>query len=866
MSKKSKSKDRYSEDPQAAAEAQKYANPVPSREYILQCMEEHAKMLNREQLGEIFELTHDEDLVEGLRRRLRAMERDGQIIYTRKGFAPVGKLDLIRGRIIGHADGFGFLHPDDGGDDLFLSARQMSRVMHGDRVVGHVVGYNRRGKPEGAIVEVLEHANSQLVGRFFSESGVCFVVSDNKRISQDIIIPCDQTGGANTGQFVVVEITQQPGKKRQVIGRIQEILGDHMAPGMEIDVAIRSHGLPSGWPQELLDEIAGLKPEVAEQDKENRLDLRDVALVTIDGEDARDFDDAVFCEPHKNGWHLYVAIADVSHYVKPGTELDTEAKERGNSVYFPERVVPMLPEILSNGLCSINPKTDRLCMVCEMTIDMDGNITSSRFHEGVMRSHARLTYTKVAAMLVDKDKTLCEEYKDVLPHLKNLHELYKVFRDERSERGAIDFELTETRIIFGDDRKIERIIPTERNVAHMMIEECMIAANVCSAHFLLKNKIAGLFRVHEKPDAEKVSLLRDFLGEFGLQLKGGELPDAKQYSELLAQVAGHVDFHLIQTVMLRSLKQAQYQPDNDGHFGLGLEAYSHFTSPIRRYPDLLVHRAIRHILRGNAAGKFMYNNDDMLLLGEHCSMTGRRADEATRDVVNWLKCEFMNDKVGDEFSGVISSVTSFGLFIELNDIYVEGLVHVTELDSDFYHFEASGHRLVGERSGRVFRLGDEVRIQVVRVDLDERKIDFSLLEHKPVQGSLQAFIKSEGKGQNRKSGKKSASKKKKSNSKKKSASNSGNKKTTTKKKVNRNASKKTTAKKKINRNASKKTAAKKTAVKKKVNKNKKKSTVSKKKVSAVKGKTTVAKKKTLAKKVKGGMKKVLGAFKKKSKS
>ncbi len=502
MTKKSK---QYQTDPQAEIEAGKYDNPVPSREYILQCLEEQGKLLNREQLGDIFDLNDDPDRVEGLRRRLRAMERDGQIIYTRRGFAPVNKLDLIRGRIIGHADGFGFLHPDEGGDDLFLSARQMSTVMHGDRVVAHIVGFNSRGKAEAAIVEVLEHAHKQVVGRFFSEHGACFLVADNKRISQDIIIPCDKSLSAQNGQFAVVNITQYPGKKRQAIGEVTEILGDHMAPGMEIDVAIRSYGLPSDWPEAVLDEISGLKPEVAEEAKQGRLDLREMPLVTIDGEDARDFDDAVYCEPKGRGWRLFVAIADVSHYVSPKAALDIEAQERGNSVYFPERVIPMLPEILSNGLCSLNPEVDRLCMVCEMTIDQSGEIKDYQFHEAVMCSQARLTYNKVASMLIDKDKELRAQYAAVLPHLENLHAMYKVMRQARTERGAIDFDTTETRIVFGETRKIEEVVPVYRNDAHMLIEECMIAANVCSARFLTKNKIPGLYRVHDKPDSEKVS-------------------------------------------------------------------------------------------------------------------------------------------------------------------------------------------------------------------------------------------------------------------------------------------------------------------------------------------------------------------------
>jgi len=837
MTKKSK---QYQTDPQAELEATKYDNPVPSREYILQCLEEQGKLLNREQLGEVFDLNDDPDRVEGLRRRLRAMERDGQIIYTRRGFAPVSKLDLIRGRIIGHADGFGFLHPDEGGDDLFLSARQMSSVMHGDRVVAHIVGYNRRGKAEAAIVEVLEHAHQQVVGRFFSEHGACFLVPDNKRINQDIIIPCDKTLSAKNGQFALATITQHPGKKRQAIGEVTEILGDHMAPGMEIDVAIRSYGLPSDWPEALQNEIDGLKPEVTEDAKQGRLDLRDTPLLTIDGEDARDFDDAVYCEPKGKGWRLLVAIADVSHYVTPKTALDVEAQERGNSVYFPERVIPMLPEILSNGLCSLNPEVDRLCMVCEMTIDQSGEIEDYQFHEAVMCSHARLTYNKVASILVDKDQALSEQYTAVVPHLENLYAMYKVMRKARTERGAIDFDTTETRIVFGETRKIEEVVPVHRNDAHMLIEECMIAANVCSARFLTKNKLPGLYRVHDKPDSEKVTGLREFLGEFGLQLKGGELPDAKHYAELLDQVKDHIDYHLIQTVMLRSLKQARYQPENFGHFGLALDAYAHFTSPIRRYPDLLVHRAIRHMLQTKSAKKFAYNKEDMLQMGEHCSMTDRRADEVTRDVVSWLKCEFMNDKVGDEFKGVISSVTSFGLFIELEDIYVEGLVHVSELDNDYYHFEAKGHRLVGERTAHIFRLGDPVRIKVVRVDLDERKIDFALLEHESGKTEYNP-VKNPKTTKKKQSKKKSASKK----------STTSKKKTGNKKKVAKGApktNKKSPAKKRTNSKKKTATTKKKTAVVKKGKVTTKKTTAKVKKKSMVKRMASAIKKITRKKK------------------
>jgi ribonuclease R len=741
----SKSPDWKQQDPQAERETQKYDRPIPSRELIMETLKKQGVPLDREQLAEIFAL-RDEDDLEALRRRLNAMERDGQVVRNRRrGYGLVEKLDLVRGRIIAHPDGFGFLVPDDGGDDLFLSPRQMRCVFHGDRAVARVTGLDQRGRREGAIVEVIERNTHRVVGRFYCENGVCFVVPDSKRITQDISIPMDCQGNARQGQIVTVDITEQPSFRARPIGRVAEVLGDHMAPGMEIDIAIRSHELPLAWPPGVEDEIAGLKPEVLEAHKKGREDLREVPLVTIDGADSRDFDDAVYCERTAKGWRLLVAIADVAHYVDPDTALDREAFARGNSVYFPERVIPMLPEILSNGLCSLNPQVDRLCMVCEMYIGDDGRIIRSRFLEGLMRSHARLTYDQVAAMVVDLDRETRKKFSAVVPHLEELYRLYHVLRKERVKRGAIDFETTETRIVFGADRKIERIVPVERNDAHKIIEECMIAANVATARFLAKHKMPTLYRVHEGPKVEKLLALRELLKEAGLGLRGGDKPEPQHFAELLEAIQKRPDAHLLQMVMLRTLAQARYAPENVGHFGLSLDQYLHFTSPIRRYPDLLVHRAIRHVLRAKAgkgllkralgrvlqsgsSGGFRYSVADMQVLGEHCSTTERRADEATRDAVDWLKCEYMLDKVGEEFSGVISSVTSFGIFVELQDIFVEGLVHVTALKNDYYHFDPAGHRLRGERSGTVYRLTDQVRVKVMRVDLDERKIDFELVE------------------------------------------------------------------------------------------------------------------------------------------
>jgi len=749
----SKKRPKQARDPHAEREARKYDNPIASRELILETLAGAGEPMTREQLAEVLNLL-EEDQTIALTRRLRAMERDGQVVRNRRnGYGPLDKMDLVRGRIQAHPDGFGFLVPDDGSDDLFMSAREMRALMHRDRVVAHVSGIDRRGRREGAVVEVLERNTHQVVGRFQLDNGLAFVIPDNKRIVHDIAVLPENIGAAVHGQIVLVELVQQPERRRQPMGRIIETLGDHMAPGMEIDIALRSHALPHEWPETVDDEITSLKPDVPESAKQGREDIRDIPLVTIDGADARDFDDAVYCEPvGKKGskdWRLLVAIADVSHYVQVDSALDKEAVERGNSVYFPGRVIPMLPEVLSNGLCSINPKVDRLCMVCEMIVGSGGKVKSHRFFEGLMRSHARLTYDQVAAML-EGDKALCEEYADQLPHLQNLHKLYRAFDRRRKHRGAIEFETTETTIVFGEGKKIDRIVPLARNDAHKIIEECMIAANVEAAKFLAANDMPTLYRIHEPPKEEKLTDLRAFLSELGLKLPGGDTPGAKNYSKLLAEVRERPDAHLIQTVMLRSLKQAVYSPENKGHFGLSLEEYAHFTSPIRRYPDLLVHRAIRHVLRADGAKKksgmarvtralkklvgsgpaktFHYTTTDMQALGESCSMTERRADEATRDVTDWLKCEYMMDKVGEDFDGIVTSVLGFGLFVELADIYVEGLVHITSLRNDYYHFDAAKHTLTGEHSHKSYQLGGRVRVKVARVDLDDKKIDFEMLD------------------------------------------------------------------------------------------------------------------------------------------
>lgn len=717
----------HKKDPYAAREAGKYAHPIPSREYILEYLKTVGCPTAFNNLVTALGLKTDEAYT-ALLYRLKAMLRDGQLMKDRRGrYCLLTKLTLVAGRVVGHPEGFGFVIPDDHSEDLYLSAREMRKVLHGDRVLVRKMERGYRNRLEGSIHEVIEHVNTHLVGRLHIENGVAFVTPDNKRITQDIYISPTHQGKAKAGQVVVAEILTQPTQGHQPVGQIVEIVGEHMAPGMEIDIAIRSHNLPHAWPEEVLAAADALPKKVYIHDLSEHQDLRDLPFVTIDGEDAKDFDDAVFCQPRpKGGWQLYVAIADVSYYVTPNTPLDEEAFARGNSVYFPGRVIPMLPEQLSADLCSLRPEVDRLCLVCEMTVSAQGKLNQYRFYRAVIHSHARLTYTLVASALVDKDEKIRQKHTDVLPQLENLHALYHVLHLARKNRGALDFDSTETRILFDKKKKIKKIVPLIRNDAHRLIEECMLLANVATSKFLQKNNILALYRVHDTPSEDRLTDLREFLREFGLALPGGKKPKPRDYAELLDKIEGRPDESLIQTVMLRSLSQAHYQEQNIGHFGLAYDAYTHFTSPIRRYPDLLVHRAICHILAEQPPEQFLYTQQMLNRIGTHCSETERRADEATRDVVNWLKCEYMQDKLGETFEGIISGVTSFGIFVQLKDIYAEGLVHVTSLKNDYYQFDATRHRLVGERTKSTYRLGDPIRVLVARVDLDDRKIDFDL--------------------------------------------------------------------------------------------------------------------------------------------
>ncbi len=725
-----------SQDPFHEREAEKYESPIPSREFILAHVTQRKTPASREELALELNLSSDEQ-IEALRRRLRAMERDGQLVFTRRQcYALPERLDLLRGTVMGHRDGYGFLRPEGSKDDLYLSFEQMKSAIHGDVVLVQPLASDHKGRREARIVRILIPKNSQIVGRYFTDAGTGFVVPDDSRLSFDILIPADAVCGARMGYVVVVELVQRPTRRTKAVGKIVEVLGDTMGTSMAVEIALRTHEIPHIWPLDVEKQIANFKEQVPEVAKAGRIDLRQLPLVTIDGEDARDFDDAVYCEQKRSGgWRLWVAIADVSYYVRPQTALDDEARSRGNSVYFPSQVVPMLPEILSNGLCSLNPQVDRLCMVCEMTVSHQGKLTSWKFYEAVMSSHARLTYTKVWQIL-DGDEGLRAQYRPLVSQLEELHAMYKILEQARVERGGIAFETPEAKFIFNAERRIERIEPGVRNDAHKLIEECMILANIAAARFIEKRNEPALFRVHDQPGNDSMTALRTVLNELGLTLGGGMKPRPKDYAILMDKIADRPDHEMLQTLLLRSMKQAIYDPENRGHFGLALSSYGHFTSPIRRYPDLVMHRAIKYQLaQGNApsserttpGGGWHSDAEEMLQLGQHCSMTERRADDATRNVADWLKCDFMRDHVGETFNGIVASVTGFGFFVRLDDLFIDGLVHVSSLNNDYWRYDNIGQRLIGESSGQIYRLGDAVKIRVAAVHTDERKIDFTLI-------------------------------------------------------------------------------------------------------------------------------------------
>lgn len=741
-------------DPHQQREASKYDNPVPSREFILEFLATQNKSLGHFDLCKEFALT-GEDEIEALRRRLIAMCRDSQLVSNQNDeYTPILESDLIEGYVQGNKEGHGFLLRQSD-DDIFLSSRQMQNVMDGDKVKARLSGRSVKGRLDGVVVEVIERKHSQLVGRYYEESRTSFVTPENPRISQDILITTESGLTPTHGQYVVAEIVTYAERGKPAQGIVKKILGDFMAPGLEIDVAIHRYEIPNEWPNAVEKQIKNFSTEVAEEDKEHRVDLRDTPFVTIDGEDARDFDDAVYCEKTPGGWKLLVAIADVSHYVKKDTALDEEAIVRGNSVYFPGRVVPMLPEVLSNGLCSLNPDVDRLAMVAEVSLTSRGKMRSYKFYEGIIRSHARLTYSKVAKMISQEPEEqgleLRERYASIVSHIDDLSSLYQVLKGARDERGAMEFDTVETRMVFDENSKIEHIIPVERNDAHKLIEECMLCANVAAAELLIKADLPALFRVHEGPKEDRLITLRTYLGLLRLELGGGLKPTPDDYATLAEQLKDRADARSIQTMMLRSMSQAVYQADNMGHFGLNYPAYTHFTSPIRRYPDLLTHRAIRYLIRGEGRPVmrqayrvpgsptikerkiYGYNHADMDGLGDSCSLSERRADEATRDVEAWLKCQYVEQHLGEAFDGVVTAVTSFGLFVELQGLFVDGLIHISGLGQDYFVHDMEHQAIIGERTGRVFRLGDTLKVRVSSVNLEQRKIDLSLDEAKPRQ-------------------------------------------------------------------------------------------------------------------------------------
>ena len=638
----------------------------------------------------------------------------------------------------------------------------MRAVLHRDRVRVRVVRQDKKGRPEGRVLDIVERRKAPIIGRLLHEKGAWLVAPEDRRYGRDILIPKTAISNAVAGQVVSVELTEPASMYSQPVGRVVEVLGEIDDPGMEIEIAVRKYEVPHQFAPETLAQAAALPDKLRPADTRHRIDLTDVALVTIDGEDARDFDDAVYCEPFKkgrgktavDGWRLIVAIADVSHYVKPDEALDDDAYERATSVYFPRRVIPMLPEKLSNGLCSLNPDEDRLAMVCDMVVDAAGEVTAYQFYPALICSHARLTYTEVATILANTRGAEAQRRASLVPHLLHLHEVYRALLKRRAGRGAIDFETTETQIVCDDNGRIEKIVPRTRTEAHRLIEEAMLAANVCAADFIAGQKHPALYRVHEGPTPEKRVALQAYLRALGLGLSISDKPTPAELQAIAQATKDRVDATQVHTMLLRSMQQATYTASNAGHFGLAYEAYTHFTSPIRRYPDLLVHRVIKALLQGKRyamhhaaremaptarrpvkaaakpAAKTSAQSAELALweaAGAHCSANERRADEASRDVEAWLKCRFMRDHLGGEFSGAVTSATGFGLFVTLDELYVEGLVHITELGGEYFRFDEVRQELRGERSGVRYAIGSRVRVQVSRVDLDSRRIDFRLV-------------------------------------------------------------------------------------------------------------------------------------------
>lgn len=718
-------------DPYRTRELAKYGDSaLPSREFILTWLEEQGKLLTFSQIVKAFGLNEEESAL--LQYRLKAMISAAQLMRNRQGrFGIVSKMDLVAGFVVGHQEGYGFFSPENGEPDGFIPPKYMAELMHGDKILARVKEEDENGRKDYAPVEILERAQKRIVGKLASKQGIWYLIPENRRLTHRLILPQDALGGAREGEVIIGEITAYPTRFQQPIGKVVAVLGEAMSAGMEVEIAIENHNIPHEFSEEVRRQCEKIPDILTDEDYQGRLDLRHLPMVTIDGITSRDFDDAVYAEKRGENYRLYVAIADVSHYVLPDSPLDSEAYLRGNSVYFPDRVIPMLPEKLSNGLCSLNPNVDRLAMVCEMTISPEGSIKRSAFHTAVIHSHARLTYETVEQILFMEDRPMRESFAALLRPLESLKAVYHILAAARKQRGVIDFHATEPEFIYSSEGKIEAIKARSRLQSHKLIEECMIIANVCAAKYITRNKLPALYRVHDEPSADRLAKLIEFLGKRGIKWQGSK-DDATpaQFSAILAQCINRPDYDQIEIMVLRSMSQAIYIPENRGHFGLALENYTHFTSPIRRYPDLLVHRAIRFNLNGGKKSEYFYSEANMNEKGKHCSMTERRADEATRDAMDFLKCEFMSHRLGEVFTGRISNITNFGFFVRLDEIYIDGLVHISSLTNDYYHYNTDTFSLNGERSGYRFSVMDEVTIRVAKVNTDERKIDFELLAHK----------------------------------------------------------------------------------------------------------------------------------------
>lgn len=721
-----KSTRRRSKTAQRSNDDKPYEHKVPDRNALQKVLTDKGRPMDYDELASHFGLS-DRKQKRALTDVLGKLLKSGQVLLNRsEEYCLAERLHLIPGKVSAHRDGFGFLMPDDGGEDMFLSPRQMQLVMHGDRVAGRVINRSPRGA-EGKVIEILERANAEVAGRYIRERGIGLVIPDNPKLTQRILIPQGERGEAKPGEMVVVRILDYPTMEGQATASVVQVLGAPGQTGMPTDLAIHAHSIPYKWPEAVVEEASDFGTSVPTRAKQGRKDLRDLPLVTIDGADARDFDDAVLAQRKGDGWRLIVAIADVAHYVQPGSAIDNEAISRATSVYFPDRVVPMLPEVLSNGLCSLNPKVDRLCMVCDMTVSETGEVTRASFYDAVMRSKARLTYSEVAGYL-DGGRGNKAIAGDVAESVDQLHALYQQFARRRAKRGAIELDLPQLRIRMSDDGEVEAIVSAPRNDAHKLIEECMIAANVQAALYISRKKVQALFRVHAKPDEERFNEFRLYMISLGFQVSHAAHPKPRELRRLMASAQERPDAYAINMALLRSFAHAEYTPENIGHFGLALDAYAHFTSPIRRYPDLLVHRAIRHMTGGGKARQYIYDAERMIQLGKLTSERERRAEEATREVEALLKCQFMQKHLGGQFSGLISGVTHFGLFVQITDLQVDGLVHVSSLRNDYYEHEPEKQRLIGSRTGKEYALGDSVEIIVDRVDLESRQIDFVLYD------------------------------------------------------------------------------------------------------------------------------------------